>query len=128
MRVLVIEDEHYNAELLTARLGLLGCESAIASGLDEGVALAVSWRPDLVLLDLRFKDSGPAMQGAEILTALRGAPETAAIPIVLHSIYVSYPGDLPPGLPPVDGFLKKPFSLDDLRQVVETFRPGTNPR
>lgn len=127
MRVLVIEDEHYNAELLAARLGLLGCESAIASGLDEGVAIAEDWQPDLVLLDLRFKDSGPAMQGAEILTALRAAPATAAIPIVLHSIYVSYPGDLPAGLLPVDGFLKKPFTMDDLRQIVETFHPGSNP-
>jgi CheY-like chemotaxis protein len=127
MRVLVIDDEHYNTELLTARLGLLGCESAVASGLDEGTAIAGAWQPDLVLLDLRFKDSGPGMQGAEILTALRAAPATAAIPIVLHSIYVSYPGDLPPGLLPVDGFLKKPFSLDELRQVVETFRPRANP-
>lgn len=124
MRVLVIEDEHYNAELLTARLGLLGCEAAIASGPSEGIALALSWQPHLVLLDLRFKDSDPAVQGAEILAALREAPATAAIPIVVHSIYVSYPGDWPAGLQPADGFLKKPFTLDDLRQVVESFRPG----
>jgi CheY-like chemotaxis protein len=127
MKVLIVEDEPLNVELLLVRLEGLGCDTAVTGCPAEAVALARSWQPDMVLLDLRLGHGHGDMQGVEVLTALRAHPATAAIPVIVHSIYVTHPADSPGALPQADGYLKKPFAMADLRAIVETHRPANTP-
>lgn len=76
--VLVIDDQAVNLRLVGALLGQSGYD--VLSALDgaEGLALAESARPDLVLLDMRM----PGLDGFEVLRQLRQAPATAHLPII----------------------------------------------
>lgn len=79
VRALVIDDEEdvrFVAQVSLGRVG--GMTVMVASGGEEGVALARNERPDFILLDMMM----PGMDGAAVLRALRGSPDTAAIPVV----------------------------------------------
>jgi CheY-like chemotaxis protein len=78
-RVLHIDDEPDILEIVAAALGLdpefevRGCVSGA-----NGLAAAVQWRPDLILLDAMM----PVMDGSATLRHLREDPQTAGIPVI----------------------------------------------
>ena len=55
------------------------------------------------------------------LHQLRADDRTTHIPVFIHSIFVARRGDLPEAEALADGFLLKPFKLDDLRQIIQGF-------
>ena len=125
MRVLIVENEPYNVELLIVRLEGLGCEPAVAVTPAEACRLAREWAPALILLDLRLGGRKDDLGGMAVLDELRRNEATARIPVIVHSILMSRPEDAPDDLPPIQGFLTKPFRLEDLRLFVEAHRPET---
>lgn len=79
MKALVVDDDEDVRFVAQVSLGRVGGMSVIvASTGEEGLALARSERPDVILLDMMM----PGMDGAATFRALREVPETAAIPIV----------------------------------------------
>ncbi len=76
--VLVVDDQVVNVRLITALLAQQGYTTVSALGGEEGVKLALSELPDLVLLDVRMPD----MDGFEVLRKLRATPATADLPII----------------------------------------------
>jgi len=120
MKVLIVEDDPANVELLRTRLRTLGCETLVAKTAEEGLRLANEEQPALVLLDLRlgYDLSG----GLWLLAKLREEDGTSKIPVVIHSIYIANKGDLPSAESLSDGFLLKPFKYEDLRRIIESFR------
>jgi two-component system, OmpR family, phosphate regulon response regulator PhoB len=78
-RILVIEDEQDLQRILDYNLRKAGHEVHQALRGSEGLALAQSLSPDLVLLDLMLPD----LQGTEICKILKQGAETRAIPVIM---------------------------------------------
>jgi signal transduction histidine kinase/CheY-like chemotaxis protein len=79
VQVLVVDDEAANRELLAAVLEPAGFTVTLASGGLEGIQLATSGRPDLIVLDLMMPD----VTGFDVVEALRAEEATEAIPIMV---------------------------------------------
>jgi PAS domain S-box-containing protein len=81
VRVLCIEDNAFNVELVEAVLTGAGATLVSASDGRGGLQLARGHRPDVVLLDLHLPD----LDGQEVLRRLRGDPLTKEIPVIVLS-------------------------------------------
>lgn len=77
-RILVIEDDPVNLELDLALLEAEGHMVRAATSAEQGLRLARTERPDLILLDLRL----PGMSGWDAARHLKESVDTARIPIV----------------------------------------------
>lgn len=121
MKVLLIDDDACNLELLRLRLEALNCHVVDAHTSADGLRLAGVMVPDLIILDMRLEHE--QLEGPRVLAALRDDPATFGVPVVIHSIFVTDPEDLPEGLPRAEGYLPKPFQFAQLRTLVERFRP-----
>ena len=77
--VLIIEDEKDLAELIAFHLEKEGFRSLLAADGISGLQEAKSSHPDLILLDLML----PGMMGTELCRLLKGAEQTAGIPIIM---------------------------------------------
>jgi CheY-like chemotaxis protein len=93
VNILLIEDDPASIELMRLRLEALDCQVDVATTADEGMAKAVSGHPDMILVDLKLDHNVSA--GIELVKALHQHAATKDIPLVIHSIYVSHPGDAP---------------------------------
>ncbi|WP_050411738.1 response regulator [Massilia sp. NR 4-1] len=80
-RVLIIEDNQANMDLLVYLLDAVGHQPLSAFDGEQGVALAHSERPDLIVCDLHL----PKLDGHGVLQALRGHPVTRGIPVIAAS-------------------------------------------
>jgi CheY-like chemotaxis protein len=112
-RVLIIED---NMDLLEILEQLLGVEYSVATARrgEEGIALATTFRPDVVILDLHL----PNMDGIEAGRIIKR--DAGNVPILVLTA-VAGKGDpeaiLASGC--CDAYMAKPASLDDIRAQVE---------
>ena len=78
MKILYVEDNDDNVEILRRRLGRLGFELLAAVDGVQGIRMALEERPDLILMDLSL----PVLDGWEATRRLKAAPETRHIPII----------------------------------------------
>ena len=79
--ILVVEDSPTQAMHVQGLLEEHGVNVVLAVDGPEGVALAQSAAPDLVILDMQL----PTMNGLEVCKALKAAPATADIPVILFT-------------------------------------------
>jgi two-component system cell cycle response regulator DivK len=79
MRVLLVEDNALNRDMLERRLRRAGHEVVCAEDGRSGVELTRLERPDIVLMDLSL----PVLDGFAATRQLRDDPATAAIPIIV---------------------------------------------
>jgi two-component system, cell cycle response regulator DivK len=77
-RVLLVEDNEMNRDMLSRRLARREYEVLVAVDGKEGVVMAGSEAPDLILMDMSL----PVMDGWEATRQLKASPETKAIPII----------------------------------------------
>lgn len=78
-RILLVEDDDALAGVYLVRLQAEGFEVRRVANGEEALAAAISYRPDLVLLDVMM----PKVSGFDVLDILRNTPETANIKIVM---------------------------------------------
>jgi CheY-like chemotaxis protein len=83
IRVLYIEDDKNLQLSISQMLQFLGYEVICADNGQDGVEKAESWKPDVILTDVRM----PFMNGDEVIRVLRGKAETAHTPIFVLSAY-----------------------------------------
>lgn len=108
--VLVVEDEADVVDLLRYNLEHAGFEVEIAMTGDQGLSIAREKRPDLIVLDLML----PGLNGHEVCSALKGDPNTEAIPIVMLTAK-GEPHERVRGLElGADDYVTKPFSPREL--------------
>ena len=81
-KILVIDDSTDSRLLLVRSLEEMGCRPAVAASGEEGLWLARTIKPDLILLDLMM----PQMSGWEVLAVLKEDPELANVPVLVVSI------------------------------------------
>jgi two-component system cell cycle response regulator DivK len=84
-KILYIEDHPAQRDIMAQMLELSGYEVAVASDGIDGLEQVRSWKPDLVLMDLRM----PRMDGFEAIRELRKDPTTADIPVIAISAWAS---------------------------------------
>lgn len=77
-KVLLVEDNEMNRDMLSRRLTRKGFEVVIAVDGQAGVDMAGSESPDIILLDMSL----PIMDGWEAAGRIKGDPTTAGIPIL----------------------------------------------
>ena len=78
-RVLVVDDDKRQTDLLASQLGALNCVVLAANGGRKGIALAKKELPDLLVLDLMM----PEVTGFDVVEALRADPAARKIPILV---------------------------------------------
>jgi DNA-binding response OmpR family regulator len=112
-RILLVEDEPALRELMKAALGA-GYDFVEAGDLADALELVRSHVPTVVLLDVML----PGGSGLDVLRAVRAEPELASVRVIVVSAWQS--GDdrrLAQELG-ADGFLGKPFELEELSAAV----------
>ena len=77
-KILLVEDNEANRDMLTRRLTRHGFEVCCAIDGPMGVAMASRERPDIILMDVALG----AMDGWEATQLIKAAPDTAQIPII----------------------------------------------
>ena len=87
-RILLVEDNELNRDMLAERLELRGYQVLVAADGDQGVTMAHAEKPDAILMDMSL----PVLDGWEATRRLKAAPDTRAIPIVALTAHVM-PGD-----------------------------------
>jgi two-component system OmpR family response regulator len=106
-RVLVIDDEPYITEMLTMSLRYVGFEVAGALSGTEGLALAQSFAPDLVILDVMLPD----ISGFDVLLALRKDSDAPVLFLTARDSVEDRIHGLTHG---ADDYVTKPFSLEEV--------------
>jgi CheY-like chemotaxis protein len=83
-RILLVEDNEMNRDMLSRRLQKKGYDVLIALDGEAGVNIAASERPDLILMDMSL----PVVDGWEATRRIKGQPLTASIPVIALTAHV----------------------------------------
>ena len=119
-RILYVEDNEDNVYMLTRRLGRKGYEVIAAGDGEQGVAMAQSEAPALILMDLSL----PVLDGWEATRRLKAAPETRHIPVIALSAH-AMAGDREKALAAgCDDFDTKPIEFARLLDKIQALVPG----
>jgi len=113
-RILLVEDNEMNRDMLSRRLERKGFEIAMAVDGREGVEMATSGEYDLILMDMSL----PEIDGWEATRQLRAAPETERTPIIALTAH-AMAGDREKALEAgCDDYDTKPIELDRLLSKI----------
>ncbi len=77
-KILLVEDNEMNRDMLSRRLQRKGYEVVLAVDGEQGINMATSARPDLILMDLSL----PVIDGWEATRRIKSQAETTDIPII----------------------------------------------
>ena len=126
MRILVAEDDHDIAELISHYLKKAGWSAHIATAGDEALAYVRNHAVDVVILDVML----PGMTGFDVCQAVRGDRATASLPVIMLTARTEE-ADRVKGLElGADDYVAKPFSPNELvariRVLVRRLRRSEN--
>ncbi len=119
-KMLVVEDNEMNRDMLTRRLQRRGFEVLVAVDGEQGVAIARSEAPDLILMDMSL----PVLDGWEATRQIKAAPESRSIPIIAltaHAMADDRDRAMAAGC---DDYETKPIELPRLLERIEALLPG----
>lgn len=77
-KILLVEDNEMNRDMLSRRLQRKGYEIVIATDGEQGVAMARSEQPDLILMDMSL----PVLDGWEATRKIKATPEIRSVPVI----------------------------------------------
>ena len=121
MKVLLVEDNEMNRDMLSRRLERRGYQVVLAVDGQQGVDIARAEPPDLILMDMSL----PVLDGWEATRQLKAAPETRTIPIIAltaHAMSSDRDKALAAGS---DDYDTKPIELPRLLEKIEALlSPG----
>ncbi len=118
-RILIIEDQDDNRRILRDLLTAAGYELIEAETGEDGVALAESQRPDLILMDIQL----PGLDGYEATRRIKANPALRPIPIIAVTSYALSGDDVKAREAGCDAYVTKPFSPRALLAKVREFVP-----
>jgi two-component system cell cycle response regulator DivK len=116
-KVLLVEDNEMNRDMLSRRLTRNGYDVVIAVNGQEGIEMAASEKPDLILMDMSL----PVLDGWEATRKLKADPATASIPVIAltaHAMESDREKALAAGC---DDFDTKPIELPRLLEKMKAF-------
>ncbi len=114
-RILLVEDNEMNRDMLSRRLLRSGYEVILAEDGREAVDKATAELPDLILMDMSL----PFLNGWDATRLLKQAPATAHIPVVALTAY-ALSGDREKAMAAgCDGYETKPIDLQKLIATIQ---------
>ena len=116
-RILVIEDQEDNRRIVRDLLTSVGYELIEAATGEQGVALAESERPDLILMDIQL----PGLDGYEATRQIRARPDLGKVPIIAVTSYALSGDDVKALEAGCDAYVTKPFSPRALLAKVREY-------
>ena len=114
-RVLIVEDNELNRDMLSRRLTRRGYEVLLAHDGAQGVAMATSTGPDIVLMDMSL----PVLDGWEATRQLKAAPGTRAIPVIALTAHAMTGDEAKAREAGCDDFDTKPVEFERLVGKIE---------
>ena len=126
-KILLVEDNEMNRDMLSRRLARRGYEVAIAIDGEQGLAMARVEAPALILMDMSL----PGLDGWEATRQLKAEPETRGIPVIALTAH-AMTGDRQKALAAgCDDFDTKPVELPRLLTKIQALlqrpRPAAGP-
>ncbi len=116
-KILLVEDNEENRDMLSRRLTRRGYKVVIAMDGEQGVTMAQSEVPDLILMDMDL----PVLDGWEATRQLKAASATQAIPIIALTAHAMV-GDRKKALEAgCDDYDTKPVEFLRLLEKIEAF-------
>ena len=116
-KILLVEDNEMNRDMLSRRLKRRGYEVVIATDGAAGVAIAKSEIPDVILMDMSL----PVMDGWEATKTLKADPQTRSIPTIALTAH-AMSGDRAKALAAgCDDYDTKPIELSRLLAKIQAF-------
>ncbi|HYR41574.1 MAG TPA: response regulator, partial [Terriglobia bacterium] len=115
-RILVVEDNEMNREMLARRLERRGFHVSIAVDGSEGIQKARTEMPDLILMDLNL----PEIDGLEATTTLKQDRNTSRIPVIALSAYAMVTDKENAMRAGCDDFATKPIEFNGLLAKIYT--------
>lgn len=115
-RILLVEDNEMNRDMLSRRLSRKGHQVVIAVDGAQGVKMASSEQPDLILMDMSL----PGLDGWEATRQIRATPDIQAIPIIALTAH-ALSGDREKSLEAgCNEYETKPIDFPRLMTKIET--------
>lgn len=115
-KILLVEDNEMNRDMLSRRLMRKGYEVILAFDGAQGIDLALSQTPDLILMDMSL----PVISGWDATRKLKAAHETQAIPVIAltaHAMAADREQAMQAGC---DDYDTKPIELQRLLEKIES--------
>lgn len=114
-KILLVEDNEMNRDMLSRRLERKGYSIVVALDGQQGLSLAESERPDLILMDMSL----PVVDGWEATRRLKAAEATARIPVIALTAH-AFSDDRDKAMAAgCDDFDTKPIELPRLLEKME---------
>jgi two-component system cell cycle response regulator DivK len=116
-RILIVEDHEENRRILRLLLAKHGYEVVEAVTGEEGIAMAESLRPDLILMDIQL----PGLDGYEATRRIKANPALHDIPLIVVTSYALSGDDAKAFAAGCDAYIAKPVNLRKLLAKVREF-------
>ena len=118
-RILVVEDQEDNRRIVRDLLLASGYQLIEATTGEEGLKMATTEKPDLILMDIQL----PGMDGYEVTRRIKANPELNPIPIIVVTSYALSGDDKKAFDAGCNGYVTKPFSPRVLLAKIREFLP-----
>ncbi|HSB79235.1 MAG TPA: response regulator [Candidatus Methylomirabilis sp.] len=118
-RILIVEDQEDNQKILRDLLTSAGFTLLEATTGEEGVSLAETERPDLILMDIQL----PGLDGYEATRRIKANPALQHTPIIAVTSYALSGDDVKAREAGCDAYVTKPFSPRALLAKVREYLP-----
>jgi two-component system cell cycle response regulator DivK len=120
-KILLIEDNEMNRDMLSRRLIKRGYDVAIALDGEQGVAMARAELPALILMDMSL----PGLDGWDATRQLKAMPETRGIPVIALTAHAMSGDREKATAAGCDDFDTKPVELTRLIEKIEALLART---
>jgi two-component system cell cycle response regulator DivK len=119
-RILVIEDQEDNRQIVRDLMTASGYELIEATTGEEGIEAAARETPDLILMDIQL----PGIDGYEVTRRIKADPKLKKIPIIAVTSYALSGDDKKAFAAGCDGYVTKPYSPRLLLAKIREYLPA----
>ena len=116
-KILIVEDNEMNRDMLSRRLARRGYEITMAVDGEEGIAAARTQTPDLILMDIQL----PEVSGLEVTKWIKEDDDLKAIPIIAVTAFAMKGDEEKIREGGCEAYIAKPISVANFLQTVERF-------
>ncbi len=120
MKLLLVEDNEMNRDMLSRRLERNGYSIVIAVDGQQAVQLAAAEKPDLILMDMSL----PIMDGWEATRRVKAAAETSGIPVIALTAHAMVEDKEKAMAAGCDDFDTKPVDIQRLLGKIQALLPA----
>lgn len=122
-KILVVEDNQANREMISRRLKRKGFSVVAAEDGEQGYALARSECPDAILMDISL----PGINGWQVIELLKSEPSTRDIPLIVLTAHALVNDRARADEIGCDAYFSKPFDFQRLLESIGRLLMEKNP-